>query len=221
MSEDWMNQFGGALHSHGLSKGEQFFKRFFDITVAFLGVVLVWWIVVVAWILATVDTQKNGLFIQVRVGRNGKSFKLFKIRTMRDMSGVNTTVTTSNDPRITKIGRFLRKTKIDEFPQFINVLFGQMSFVGPRPDVPGFADCLTGQDKIILSVRPGIIGPGTLKYLHEEKELAKHPDPERHNREVIFPDKVRLNRLYVENYSFWNDMKYLYQTFVKLRYHQR
>lgn len=131
---------------------------------------------------------------------------------MRNVPSINTTVTALNDPRITPLGHFLRKTKIDELPQLINVFLGHMSFVGPRPDVAGFADKLTGEDRIILWVRPGITGPATLKYRKEEEFLAGQDDPERYNDEVIFPDKVRLNREYVANYSFWKDIKYIYQT---------
>lgn len=131
---------------------------------------------------------------------------------MRSDSFFQTTVTTDTDPRITRLGRFFRKTKLDELPQLIHVLLGQMSFVGPRPDVPGFADNLSGDDRIILSVRPGITGPATLKYRNEESILAGQDDPERYNDEVIFPDKVRLNKEYVENYSFRKDIKYIWQT---------
>lgn len=133
---------------------------------------------------------------------------------MKNLPGINTNVTTDKDPRITRLGRFFRKTKIDELPQLINVFLGQMSFVGPRPDVPGFADKLTGDDRIILTVRPGITGPATLKFRDEEKLLAAQSDPERYNREVIYPEKVRLNREYVENYSFWQDIKYIFQTIL-------
>jgi lipopolysaccharide/colanic/teichoic acid biosynthesis glycosyltransferase len=106
----------------------------------------------------------------------------------------------------------LRTAKIDELPQLLNVLVGQMSFVGPRPDVPGFADALVGAERVILSVRPGITGPATLRFRNEEEILSLQSDPEAYNREVIFPEKVRLNRQYVESYSFWADLKYIYLT---------
>ncbi len=173
---------------------------------------MLWWLILIAFILATIDTRKNGFFIQERVGKDGKLFRVIKIRTMRDMPHIDTSVTKEDDPRITYLGRFWRKTKIDELPQLINVLLGQMSFVGPRPDVPGFADQLTGEDRIILTVRPGITGPATLKFRDEEKLLAQQKDPEKYNREVIWPEKVRLNREYVENYSFWQDLKCIWQT---------
>jgi lipopolysaccharide/colanic/teichoic acid biosynthesis glycosyltransferase len=123
-----------------------------------------------------------------------------------------TTVTTDHDPRITRLGSLFRKTKLDELPQLIHVLFGQMSFVGPRPDVPGYADSLRGEDRIILTVRPGITGPATLKYRAEEALLAGQDDPQKYNDEVLWPDKVRLNREYVENWSFLGDLRYIWET---------
>ena len=133
---------------------------------------------------------------------------------MRNDSAFNTTVTTAQDPRITMMGHFFRKTKIDELPQLINVLIGQMSFVGPRPDVPGFADLLKGDDRLILAVRPGITGPASLKYRHEEFMLKNEADPEGYNATVIFPDKVRINKEYVQNYRFIDDIKYIVQTLI-------
>lgn len=177
-----------------------------------LGLVLTSWLILLAYVAASIDTGKSGFFRQERVGRNGRLFKTIKVRTMRDVASIDTTVTTAGDPRITSLGRFFRRTKIDELPQLINVFFGQMSFVGPRPDVPGFADILTGEDRIVLTIRPGITGPATLRYRNEEELLAAQPEPEKYNREVIFPDKVRINRAYIENYSFWTDIKYILMT---------
>ncbi|BAZ94543.1 sugar transferase [Thiohalobacter thiocyanaticus] len=195
-----------------LSRSQAMIKRGFDILGASLGLVFAWWLVVFAWLAATIDTRQNGFFTQSRIGRNGRLFRVIKIRTMRNVPGVDTTVTARGDPRITHLGRLLRKAKIDELPQLINVLRGDMSFVGPRPDVPGFADRLTGEDRIILSIRPGITGPATLKYRDEEAILAEHTDPDAYNRDVIFPDKVRLNREYIENWSLSGDIRYIWQT---------
>jgi len=177
-----------------------------------VGLFLTWWVILLAYVAATIDTRKNGFFTQVRVGRYGRPFRTIKIRTMRDVAGVDTSVTTNTDPRITRLGAFFRKAKIDELPQLINVLLGQMSFVGPRPDVPGFADRLQGEERIVLSVRPGITGPATLKYRNEEEILAQQDDPERYNREVIYPDKVKINVEYVRSYSFWRDLRYIGRT---------
>lgn len=187
-------------------------KRMFDLIFSFIGLIITGPIIAVAWVLATLDTGRNGFFLQSRVGRFGKSFKIIKIRTMRTDSVLNTTVTTSTDRRITRVGRILRKTKIDELPQLINVLIGDMSFVGPRPDVAGFADVLEGDDRVVLSVRPGITGPAALAYRNEEEILSLQEDPELYNREVIFPEKVRINREYIKKYSFLNDIKYIFLT---------
>ena len=195
-----------------LSVSDQIQKRMFDIVLSIVGISLTWWLMLLAWITASIETKSNGLFMQTRIGRDGKPFKVFKIKTMKSVPDIQSTVTTSKDTRITKSGAFFRKTKIDELPQLFNVLFGQMSFVGPRPDVPGFADRLEGDDRIILSVRPGITGPASLKYKNEEALLAKQQDPERYNREVIWPDKVEINKQYVKGWSLKKDIKYILQT---------
>lgn len=187
-------------------------KRIFDFLLSVSGLVVTGWLILLAWILASIDTRTNGFFMQKRVGRHGRLFRVIKIRTMRPGASDGSTVTTSNDPRITALGKFWRRTKIDELPQLINVLLGQMSFVGPRPDVPGYADRLHGEARILLSVRPGITGPATLKYRNEEEILAAQNDPERYNREVIWPDKVRLNIEYIHNWSLARDLQYIFKT---------
>lgn len=187
-------------------------KRTFDTVLAAAGVVVTLPIVVPAIIAATIDTRRPGLFVQRRVGRHGDTFPLLKVRTMRPHRTITTSVTTADDPRVTRFGSLLRRFRIDELPQLLNVLAGQMSFVGPRPDVPGFADLLEGDDRIVLEVRPGITGPATLEYDDEAEILAEVDDPEAYNREVIFPHKVAINRSYVEDYSFRKDLGYLAQT---------
>ena len=191
---------------------ETLIKRGFDIIGSSIGLLMTGWIILIAYVLASVDTQRNGFFTQMRVGRYGKIFKIIKIRTMRSDLAVYTNITTSQDSRITRLGSFFRKTKIDELPQLINVFMGYMSFVGPRPDVPGYADKLTEEDRKILKVRPGITGAATLKYKDEEEILTGQENPERYNDEVIFPDKVRINLEYVENWSFWKDIGYIIST---------
>jgi lipopolysaccharide/colanic/teichoic acid biosynthesis glycosyltransferase len=198
----------------GMSLQHRVIKRAFDLFLSALALTVFWWVILLAWFVATLDTGRNGFFTQVRVGRYGKPFRVIKIRTMRDGSGLTTTVTASGDPRITPLGRIFRITKIDELPQILNVLVGQMSFVGPRPDVPGFADLLNAEDKIILSIRPGITGPATLKYKNEEELLVEQNDPEAFNREVIFPDKVRINKEYIETYAFSKDLYYVWKTIL-------
>lgn len=200
------------LAQNSLNFWERSIKRFVDFLGASLGFSLTWWIILICYIVACIDTRSNGLFIQKRIGRYGKLFYLIKLRTMRNDRSFHTNVTTDKDPRITNIGRFFRKTKLDELPQLFNIILGQMSFVGPRPDVPGYADNLSGDDRIILTVRPGITGPATLKYRNEESTLAEQANPERYNDEVIYPDKIKLNKEYVENYSLRKDMEYIWRT---------
>lgn len=194
----------------GLTRRQTLAKRVFDLVVGGVLLVLSLPLTVLGWVAATVETRANGLFRQERIGREGKPFTVMKLRTMRVQVG--TYVTVSGDGRITRSGRLMRKLKVDELPQLVNVLLGQMSLVGPRPDVAGFADELTGEDRIVLSVRPGITGPASLAYRHEEELLTAAPDPEAYNREVIWPDKVRLNRDYVENWSFTTDLRCLLRT---------
>ena len=156
--------------------------------------------------MARLETGEPGIFRQQRVGRDGVLFDVQKIRTMRSSGAQATTVTVQGDSRITRLGRILRRLKIDELPQLINVVKGDMSLVGPRPDVPGFADLLEGEDRKVLKLRPGITGPAALAYRHEEQLLQSQPDPERYNREVIWPDKVAINRQYVEGWSLRTDV---------------
>ncbi len=151
------------------------------------------------------------IFRQKRVGQHGKLFTMYKFRTMTPGHG-GTSISVKGESRITPFGATLRKYKLDELPELWNILIGNMSFVGPRPDVPGYADKLTGNDRLILTLKPGITGPATLKYANEEELLARQDDPVRYNDEVIFPDKVRINREYARNRSFLGDIKLIWQT---------
>ena len=151
----------------------------------------------------------------MRVGKEGHLFRILKIRTMKTDFENMTLITTSKDKRITMLGKLFRKYKVDEIPQLINILIGDMSFVGPRPDVPGYADELEGDDRIILTVRPGITGPAAIKYRDEGELLQSQADPQRYNDNIIYPDKVRINKEYVMNYSFINDVKYILKTIFK------
>lgn len=195
-----------------LTSAQALLKRAFDFSLALVGLLASWWLILITFLLASLDTRSNGFFIQERVGQHGRHFRVVKIKTMRPNTVITTTVTRSGDPRITPLGRFFRRTKLDELPQLWNVFCGDMSFVGPRPDVPGFADRLSGKDCAVLSLRPGITGPATLAYRDEEEILAAQPDPERYNREVIYPDKVRLNLEYIENWSLAGDICYIWRT---------
>jgi lipopolysaccharide/colanic/teichoic acid biosynthesis glycosyltransferase len=196
----------------GLTRGQAALKRSFDVIASAAGLVVLSPVILVAFVAATLDTRASGFFRQERVGVCGRPFRLVKIRSMRVDPRITTSVTTSADPRITRLGRFWRRTKIDELPQLWNVLLGQMSLVGPRPEVPGFTDALTGADALVLSVRPGITGPAQVEIRDEERLLASTPDPEAYNRDVLFPTKVRLNLDYIRSYSFRNDLRLLWRT---------
>lgn len=185
-------------------------KRTFDIAISATALVVLWPLIGVAWLLAARDTGASGIFAQQRVGRHGRLFTVYKIRTMR--ANVGSSITVRGDARITPIGRRLRRLKIDELPQLWNVLLGDMSLVGPRPDVPGYLDELEGGSRSLLHLRPGITGPATLKYRDEEKILARVDDPIKYNDEVIWPDKVRINIEYMNNYSLAKDVRYLLAT---------
>lgn len=190
-------------------------KRALDIIFALVGLALTAWVIALAWMVARLETGRSGFFVQQRIGLHGRPFNIVKIRTMKPVAGFDTVVTTEHDPRITRIGRLFRRAKIDELPQLYNVLIGDMSFVGPRPEVASYIDLLNAEDRVILSVRPGLTGPATLKYRNEARLLGQASDPERYNREVVFPDKVRLNREYVERYSLLADFVYVWRTIVQ------
>lgn len=197
-----------------LNKSNILLKRSFDFIVSLFGLLITFPIIILAWLVAAIETKSQGFFVQSRVGQNGKLFKVIKIKSMRVVDGIDTTITASKDVRITMSGEFFRKTKIDELPQLWNVLKGDMSIVGPRPDVPGYADKLKGKDLMILSVRPGITGPASLKYKNEEELLAAQCNPNKYNDEIIWPDKVQINRQYIEDYSFTKDIHYIFKTIV-------
>jgi lipopolysaccharide/colanic/teichoic acid biosynthesis glycosyltransferase len=178
-------------------------KRAFDFTGALVVVLLFFWIILICIVTASIDTTSFGLFIQKRIGQHGKPFQIFKIKTLNDKTKTST-----------RFGNFLRNSKLDELPQLFNILNGTMSFVGPRPDVSGYADTLIGADKIILNVRPGVTGVASLKYQKEEQLLTPQPDPLHYNDTVIWPDKVRINKWYVQNHTFLLDLKILFYTTI-------
>ena len=186
-------------------------KYIFDRIVAFLGLLFLWPVLLVVAILIKIKMPGDVLFIQERVGKDGKLFQCHKFRSMT-IGHNGSSVSVAGEARITPLGAVLRKYKLDELPELWDVLVGNMSFVGPRPDVPGYADKLEGEDRIILTLRPGITGVATLKYRNEEELLAQVENPQQYNDEVIYPDKVRLNRYYAEHYSFADDIKIIFCT---------
>lgn len=153
------------------------------------------------------------LFTQKRAGRFGKPFTIYKFRTMV-LNHSGNTISVKGERRITSLGAILRKYKLDELPEFWNILTGDMSFVGPRPDMPEYAEKLKGDEKKILNLRPGLTGPATLKYKNEEELLSNSKDPVQYNDEVIWPDKVRLNLEYYYKRSFFGDIKLIVKTLI-------
>lgn len=182
-------------------------KWIFDRVVSLIGLLFLWPILLVVAVLIKIKMPGGPTFFtQKRVGRYGKLFTMHKFRSMT-VSHSESSVSVAGEARITPLGATLRKYKLDELPELWDVLIGNMSFVGPRPDVPGYADQLQGEDRRVLELRPGITGPASLKYRDEEELLAKVEDPQKYNDEVIYPDKVRINLYYLDHYSFIKDIQ--------------
>ena len=189
-------------------------KRIFDIIASFLGLLIVSPVILVIYALIKIRMPGPAFFQQRRTGKDGKLFTMIKFRTMVLNDGNNTT-SVRGDKRITPLGAVLRRYKLDELPELWNVLKGDMSLVGPRPDVPEFTRRLTGEQKLILSLRPGITGPATMKYSDEEELLAGVADPAKFTDEVIWPDKVRINLDYYYNRSFLTDLQIIIGTLFR------
>ena len=190
-------------------------KRTFDILLSVFAIFILFPFFLLVSLLIVIDSGFPIFFLQKRIGRDAKEFNIIKFRTMKT-NNENISITVSDDSRITRIGKYLRKTKIDELPEILNVLFGQMSFVGPRPDVKGYADKLIGANRKILDLRPGITGPASLKYYNEEYILSQKSNPKKYNDEVIFPDKVKINMDYFHNRSFFLDLKIIFATIFRI-----
>lgn len=187
-------------------------KSFFDRCMSFIGLIILSPILLVVAILIRLKMPGGPVvFKQLRVGQYGKLFTMYKFRSMT-VHHSGSSVSVAGEARITPLGAKLRKYKLDELPELWNVLIGDMSFVGPRPDVPGYADRLEGGDRRMLQLKPGITGPASLKYRNEEELLAKQDDPQKYNDEVLYPDKVRINLDYLEHWSFWKDIKIIIYT---------
>jgi len=176
-------------------------KRIFDIIFSVTALLLVGWVIALSYIIASIDTRSNGIFLQKRVGQYGKLFTIFKLKTIRPKT-----------QKISPIGKFFRRYKIDELPQFFNVLLGNMSVVGPRPDIPGYYDLLEGENRKILELKPGLTSEASIKYADEEKLLSKQENPLKYNDEIIFPDKVKMNLEYYYKQSFWLDIQIIFKT---------
>ena len=206
-------------------------KRLFDIVASFLGLLLIWWVFpLVACLIHWKMPDGPVFFVQKRVGKDGKLFNCHKFRTMT-VNHNGSTVSVAGDSRITPLGTKLRHYKLDELPGLWDVLVGNMSFVGPRPDVPGYADKLVGDDRDVLKLRPGITGPATLKYRLEDEMISEYVEKARergdtrpmqeiateYNDTVIYPDKVRLNCYYYRHYSFTKDIEMIFATVLHFK----
>lgn len=189
-------------------------KRLFDIIFSFFGLILVSPLFLVIAILIKRESPGPSFYRGKRVGKNGKIFRIFKFRSMvLDAEKLGGPSTSADDPRLTKIGKFLRRHNLDELPQIINILKGEMSFVGPRPEVPSEVEIYEEETKkIILSVKPGMTDLATLENIHEEEILRGSKDPHQTYREIIKPQKLKLAKEYVKNRSFWLDIKIILKT---------
>ena len=190
-----------------LSRGNNMVKWFFDRALSLVLLIVLMPVLLLVAIVILLTSGAPVFYIQERIGQNAKPFKLIKFRTMKGEE--ESPVAAAELNRITRVGRWLRRTKIDELPELLNIFVGDMSFVGPRPDVAGYADKLEGDDRRLLTMKPGLTGVASLKYRNEEDLLAAQPNPQEYNDKVIWPDKVRLNLLYMERQSLWLDVKVL------------
>ena len=191
-----------------------FIKSLFDRGASLFGLIFLFPVLIIISILIRIKMPGGPvIFKQKRVGQYGRLFTMYKFRSMT-VAHSGSSISVKGESRITPLGAVLRKYKLDELPELWNVLIGDMSFVGPRPRVPGYADKLQGEDRRMLLLKPGITGPASLKYRNEEELLAEQDDPQKYNDEVLFPDKVRINIEYLDHWSFWNDIKIIIYTLL-------
>jgi lipopolysaccharide/colanic/teichoic acid biosynthesis glycosyltransferase len=199
-----------------MSPLQKIIKRFFDLVVSLIGMLILWPLGLFLVAMIKMSSIGPAIYSQRRIGQYGKPFLCYKFRTMYAGSDRFGSVTTGTDKRVTPIGRILRKFKLDELPQLWNVMIGRMSFVGPRPDVPGYADLLDGENRLILELRPGITGPASLYFRNEEEILANVDNPKEYNDKVIWPEKVKINREYLKKWSFCKDIGYILVTVLPI-----
>ncbi|MGV9003518.1 sugar transferase [Flavobacterium sp.] len=180
-------------------------KRIFDFCLSLIILIWITWFLIFCFIICSIETKSFGFFLQTRIGQFGRPFKIFKLKTMQ-----------TNTEKVTSFGRFFRKYKIDELPQFFNVLIGNMSIVGPRPDVKGYYDKLEGEERKILNLKPGITSLASIKYSNEDTLLSNQANPLEYNDRIIFPDKVKMNLDYYYHQSFFLDLKIIFKTMAQL-----
>ncbi|MGB5981047.1 MAG: sugar transferase [Nonlabens sp.] len=170
-----------------------------DIILAIILFIILLPLLLILWLVSVIDCRHRGIFIQKRVGKNAVLFDIYKFETFRD-------------GKVTQVGAMLRKFKLDELPQLFNIIKGDMAFVGPRPDLPGYYDALKGEDRILLKLRPGLTSLAAIKYIDEEKLLSHKLNAQSYNDEIIFRDKIRINKLYLREKSIMNDIKIMVKT---------
>jgi hypothetical protein len=180
-------------------------KRLFDLFFALIGLIICGFLLLILYILASIDTKQNGIFSQKRIGQFGMPFTIYKIRTFGR----------SSEKPISKFGAFLRNSKLDELPQLWNIIIGNMSFVGPRPDIAGYYDSLQGENRKILELKPGLTSLASIKYANEEYLLEKQENPLEYNDTIIFPDKVKMNLDYYCSNSIYGDLKIIWKTIYR------
>mgnify|MGYP005934975661 CR=1 FL=1 len=191
--------------------------RFFDVVFSFIGIALLSPLFVVLYIAICLESKGGGIYSQTRVGKEGRDFKLFKFRSMRIGSDKKGLITVGGrDPRVTRTGFFIRKYKLDELPQLFNVLIGDMSIVGPRPEVRKYVDLYTDEQRKVLSVRPGITDYASIEYADENTILGQARDPDRAYVEQIMPDKIRYNMKYIDNRCLKEYFKIIFLTLMKI-----
>lgn len=192
-------------------------KRIFDIIFSFLGILLLTPLLIIISLLIIFDSPGGILYLQTRVGKNNKDFKLFKFRTMKTDSDKKGLLTVGNtDSRITRTGLWLRKYKLDELPQLVNVLLGNMSLVGPRPEVRKYVELYQVEQKKVLSVKPGITDNASIKYADENELLSKQADPEKFYISEVMPAKLKINLEYMSNQNMAEDFRIIFRTFLKI-----
>lgn len=180
-----------------------FWKNIFDASLALAMIIFLIPVLIILLVVAAVDTASCGLFLQKRIGQYAKPFTIYKIRTIH-----------KNKKTCSQIGKLIRKLKLDELPQLFNILKGEMSFVGPRPDIEGYYDILEGADRKVLQLKPGLTCEASIEYINEEILLKNQDNPLKYNDEILFPQKVKMNLLYLNNRSFKNDIKIMWKTLV-------
>lgn len=191
-------------------------KRIFDITSSLLVILAFCWLFLLLLLLVGLTSKGGPFYKQIRVGKNGKEFRLLKFRSMRVNADKEGEITIGADSRITPIGKFIRKSKLDELPQLFNILTGEMSVVGPRPEVPKYVKLYTEEQLKVLKVRPGLTDLASLKYINEQELLGKAKDPDKTYIEEIMPAKLALNLEYIEKRNFMLDIKLIFQTIGKI-----